>query len=303
MCRSFAVLLLLCAACLGRPAGAQPDRTEALAKAKAKFEADVSKAEDALLANIDKALKNAAGNKATTEKLTYERELFVSQRIVPTAVPAGTYLKQRSQATAALEAVYLPAIKELVKAKKDDEAAALEGALGDLLKTARGYGLGLPDLEAARPMFVIESKATGLVIEPVGKDGLGELGLATKMGKKKPAQCWNLERDEKGFVVRGAQSGRAFSISYRVSPDGGPLVSHLATAKLDPLKEVPDRSLFRLGETRREVTIASLSKDKTDYVVTAIERKLKGVTVYDLVLEKKETPPTPGQLWVFAEAK
>jgi hypothetical protein len=56
MKRLFAPLLLLFIISLTTPAQAQPDRTEALAKAKMKFEQDISKAEDALIAGIDKAL-------------------------------------------------------------------------------------------------------------------------------------------------------------------------------------------------------------------------------------------------------
>ena len=84
-------------------AGAQPDRTAVLEKAKTKFEADIAKAEEALLKDIDKALKlaEAAKNKQAVEKLTYERSQFVKHRLVPTTVPTTVYLKQRSQSIAA----------------------------------------------------------------------------------------------------------------------------------------------------------------------------------------------------------
>src|SRR5262249_14969158 len=152
-----------------------------------------------LLASIDKALKASTGNKMLKEKLTYEREMFVSQRFVPTAVPTMGYLKSRSQAISALEAAYQPAIKELVKAKKDDDAEAVEAALSDLLKAARGYGLGIPDL-AGRPALLLENKATGTVIEPSTKEGYGDMLLVTKAAKKKALQTWHLDREEKGYV-------------------------------------------------------------------------------------------------------
>jgi hypothetical protein len=292
MCRYPAVLLLLGAAWLAAPAGAQPDRSAALAKAKAKFEADVSKAEDALIANIDRALKAAGANKATAEKLTYEREMFVTHRLVPTAVPTAAYLKQRSQAIAALDAVYLPAIKELAKAKKDEEAVALESALSDLLKTARGYGLALPDLES-RPTFFIENKATGLVVDPAFKDSDSPLTLTPKAAAKKASQGWLLERDEKGFVVRH-KDGVIFPRPPR------------AEMWYDPKKEVPDRAQFQLTEVRREVVFAARPAKGgggDGFVLAVAERKVKGVTVYDVVMEKKESPPTPNQLWALVEVK
>ena len=183
-------------------AAAQPNRTAALAKAKTKFEQDISKAEDTLIASLDKATTRAkaAGNKAGAERLAYERDLFVNQRIIPTSIPTGTYIKQRRQATAVLEMVYRNAIKELTKAKKDDEAQALESALSDLVKTARGYGLALPDLALRQPLL-IENKATKLVLEPAGKRGTGEVVLGPKLGKQKPSQCWYIDRDEKGYVI------------------------------------------------------------------------------------------------------
>src|SRR5262245_43350793 len=101
-----AALFLLGAVWLSAPAEAQPGRTGGLATGKSKFETDISKAEEALIASIDKAIKAASGNKAMMEKLTYERELFVSQRIVPTAVSTTAYIQKRTQAIAALEAAY-----------------------------------------------------------------------------------------------------------------------------------------------------------------------------------------------------
>jgi hypothetical protein len=295
-----ALSLLLAMAWLAAPAAAQPDRAEALAKAKAKFEQDVSKAEDALIAGMDKALAKAS-NKTAAEKLTYERELFVNQRIVPTLVPAGAYVKQRSQATAALEAAYLPAIRDLRKATKDEEAAALESALGDLLKAARGYGLALPDL-ARRPPLVIENKATGLVLEPDSKNA-GHLALVPKQGKRRPAQCWYIDRDPKGYVFVNASTGRAICL-YGSSTVNGVPVTPLSTGKIDPQKDVPERSLFQLTESGREVLISPGPKGEAgDRVLAASEKKQKGVTVHEPWPEKKGRRPAPNQLWVISEAK
>jgi hypothetical protein len=297
-----APLIVLAVAAAGS-ISAQP-KAEALAKAKTKFEQDISKAEDAFIAAIDKASMKAqaAKNMALVEKLAYEREQFVNNRIIPTSVPTptGTYLRQRTQAITALEAVYFPAIKDLTRTKKADEAEALENALGDLLRTARGYGLAVPEL-SARPQLVLENKASGQVLEGVELDhGLTVLGA--KAGKRKPLQCWHLERDEKGWTLVNVGSGRAAATSNRLAD--GKLVPILATHKLDPQKETPDRFLFRLDETRREVVIASLAKGESNgYVLAAAEKKQKGMTVYELVIEKKENPPKPNQIWTITEAK
>jgi hypothetical protein len=295
MRRSLAGSVFLVAVWLAGSSGAEPDRTEALAKAKAKFEADISKAEDALLASIDKALKGATGNKPLTEKLTYEREQFVGQRLVPTAVPTAAYLQKRAKAIAALEAVYNPAVKELVKAKKDDEAEAMESALSDLVRAARGYGLALPALEGPSTFF-IENKAFGLALELVVRDTALQVILENKASKKTPSQFWLLDRDGKGFVLRNA--GRKDNVVIAAIGYG------LTTDLLDPKKEAPESVLFQLVEVHRAVVIAPVTKNGAPgSVLTATEHKVKGVTTYKLTLEKKEAPPTPNQLWVITEVK
>jgi hypothetical protein len=290
-----ALPLLLTMVWLAAPAAAQPNRAEALAKAKAKFEMEVSKAEDSLIASMDKALAKAA-NKAAAEKLTYERELFVNQRIVPTLVATGSYVKHRSQATKALQDAYLPEIRALRKAKKDEEAAALESALGDLLKAARGYGLALPDL-SRRPPVVIENKATGLVLEPSG--AAGHLALVRKQGKQRPLQCWYIDRDAKGYVFVNASTNRAIHVFGSSTVNGVP-ATPLTTLKYDPQKDVPERSLFQLAEVGHEVVI---SPKGADTVLAASEKKQKGSTVHEPWPEKKESPPVASQLWVISEAK
>ena len=190
------ILLLMAIGLSGAIAG-QPDRTEALEKAKNKFDKDVGKSEETLLAGIDKTLAKAlnTSNKALHEKLTYEREMFVKLHFVPTAFPPETYLKQRAQAITALHAVYQPAITELTKAKKLAEAAAIEAELSELLKKSRGYGIAFPDLET-KATFLIENKSSGLVIERVNNPNnqflMPEIQMKAKAGKKNAAQCWSI---------------------------------------------------------------------------------------------------------------
>jgi hypothetical protein len=279
-------------------AGAQPGRTAALEKARTKFEADITKAEEALLASMDKALKVAqtAKDKPAVEKLTYEREQFVKQRLVPTTVPTLTYLKQRAQSIAALEAAYQPAIKDLLKAKKDEEVEALETALNDLVKSRRGYGRALPDLEG-KPTFVIENKANGMVVETTDKNGRGELVLGSKVGKKKPNQCWQLEREEKGYIIRNVASRWGFHVPYSGSNPGAILTTwppHEAS------KETIKGSLYKLAEVRNEIVITPAWNE---LVLSTTEKQVKGVTTTFVVQEKKDTSSPSKQRWVLTEAK
>jgi hypothetical protein len=290
------LFVLLGAAWLAAPAGAQPDRAEALAKAKARFEADIPKAEDALVASMDKALK-AAPDKAAAEKLTYEREQFAGKRVVPTSVSAAAYLKQRAQAVAALEAVYLPAIKELTGAKKDDEAAALEGALGDLLKAARGYGLAFPDLES-RPTVLIVNKGTGLVLDPANKDGRHPLVLTPKKAANKAGQGWQPERGEKGYVFRHD--------SHALYANRGGLEVIRINPKRELSEDTAAKTQFYLTEVRRDVVISARSDragDPRELVFVVVEGKGKDGPVYDVSLERKGVPPAPNQLWTLVEIK
>jgi hypothetical protein len=295
MRRALAGSVFLVTVWLTGSVGAEPDRTEALAKAKEKFEADISKAEDALVASIDKALKGATNNKALTEKLTYEREQFRAHHLVPTAIPTTTYLQKRTQAIAALEAAYNPAIKELDKVKKFAEAEALENVLNDAVKAARGYGLAIPAIEGQNTVF-IENKATGLALEMGVRDMILRVFVENKASKKNSGQGWLLDREEKGFVMRNAsRKDNAVIASY----NGG-----LTTDRINPNKEAPESVQFQLVEVRRAVVIVPVNKNVAPgSVLTVTEQKVKGVTTYELTLEKKESPPSPNQLWVINEVK
>jgi hypothetical protein len=275
---------------------AQPDRTAEIEKAKTKFEKDIAKAEETFLANFDKAISKAqtGGNKALTEKLTFEREQFAKSHIVPTALPSDTYLRQRNQAIAALQTAYKPRIADLTKAKKFDELMATEDTLSELLTTARGYGLAFPDLET-HPIFLIENPITGLVIDTT-ENGSGSLVAVPKVGKSRPAQCWRLYREEKGFIVRNVGSGNGFHVPGG-SRDAGTTV---VMWSVDPTKGAGTWSLFKLTETHREVVIESTLND---LILTATERKEKGVTTTYITQEKKEAKVLPSQTWKFVELK
>jgi hypothetical protein len=283
------VYLLLPFIFLTEAGALQPDQTAALEKAKAKFEKDIAKAEETLLAGIDKAILQAqkASNKALREKLTYERDLFTNAHIVPTAYPADGYLRQRNQAIALMQATYQLAIKELTKAKKLAEATAIEDSFGELLKAGRGYGLAFPDLEKPTT-FLIENTNSGMVIDT----GPGNvLVLTPKTGKVIKSQYWQLEREDKGYLIRNVARGQWF----RLGPG-----NNIQMWPVDRTKDSPLYALFRLNEVRHEIVIES---SDNSLILTATEKKEKGVTIVYLTQEKKEEKPSPAQLWTLVEVK
>lgn len=281
------------------PAGlAEPPA--ALVKAKTKFEQDVAKTEEALLAGLDKALTAAtkSGNKALGERIGYERDMFTKFRIVPSTFNATVYAKQRNAACDALEAAYAPVVRDMRKAKKEDEASALDKELSELLRAARGYGMALPELEP-KVAVLIENKQSGTVLE--GKNGTrGErVLLAPKVGKKQLAQCWYIEREEKGVVFRNVANGGVLTVSASFNKEGE---QHFWTEKLEADKETPERSLVILTEHKREVVLRFASS-REGRALGVSDRKVKGVTTYDLATVELANPPDNLNLWIVTPAR
>ncbi len=296
MKRTPVVLFVAAAVLVAGPVTGQ-DKTAALDKARTRFEAEIAKAEEALLSSLDKALAKVGGNKQAAEKLTYERGLFVAQRVPPAAVPSAAYVKQRAQAIAALEGVYAPVIRDFAKMDKADEAEALESALSDLVKGARGYGLALPALEN-KPALVIEHKATGMILDVEVKNGSDKVVLSPKAGKRRVSQVWHLEREERGVVLRNVGSKELLTYDPRFGPE-----FQLRMTRPAPTKDTPDECLFKLTEQRRLVAVVGAGRgDVPAYLATA-DRKLKGVTFTDAVFEKADGSPKAGHWWVISEAK
>jgi hypothetical protein len=299
------VLSFFAAALMAGVVSAQPDRSAALEKAKAKFVKDMAKADESMLATIDKAIAQAtkSGNKMLQEKLNYERPLFVSQHLVPTAFPTDYYLKERARATKELMTAYQPAINDLTKAKKFEEVTAVEDSLNDMLKAARGYGLAIPDIDFHPDlMFQIENKGLGLVIDTELENGRGKLVLSPKTAKSKQSQFWKLEREDKGFLIRNVKSKHYLnSPGATVSGDNTPMAS---IGILDRKNETPASFLFQLTSVRHEFFIESIAIES---VLMPFEKKVKGVTNTYLTLDKKEstkeTPASPAQLWKLIEVK
>jgi hypothetical protein len=142
--------------------------------------------------------------------------------------------------------------------------------------------------------LLIENKANGMVVETTNKDGSGELALAQKVGKKE--QCWLIEREEKGFVIRNVASGYSFNVPHGHRHAGVTMISY----PFDRTKEATPNTRFQLTEFRREVVF---SPTCSGLILTANETKIKGVTTYSITQEKKEEPPPDKQRWVLTEAR
>jgi hypothetical protein len=277
---------------------AQPDRLATLKNARKTFESSIAKAERTLLDSIDGAINKArkSKNNAAVDKLTYERDQFLKQYLLPTAVSTKLYLKQRAQAIDALEAAYKPAIKELIRTKKTEDAEALEDSLHKLVSGCRGYGLSIPDLED-RPVLVIESKASGLVIETEKTNGTGNLVLGPKVGRQKPNQCWYIEREEKGYVIRNMTSKDGFHVPW-ASNDSG-VVPHTWPPH-GPVKETIKGSQFRIVDGPHDVALGGAWND---LVLGIAEKKVKGVSTVYLEQQKAESPLPSKQRWIISEAR
>lgn len=289
------VLIVVFSASLASVALAQQD--ERLEKATEKFQKDMDKANEAFIAGLDKAILQAGktGNVKLQQKLGYDKSMFIEQHLVPREYPSDTYLVQRNKATVALMKAYQPTINELTKAKKFEEANALEDALSKALTSARGYGVALPDL-GIRPIVMIENVKTGQVIDTLSDGGTGELVLNVKLGARRPTQCWRVEREEKGFVFINVKSNHNLDVF-----GGNKTPGHvLSTWPYDRKKETGAPGRFKLTEVRRELVIES---DASGLVLTATDRVVKGVTTTYVTQEKKGEQPLPTQLWKVVEVK
>jgi hypothetical protein len=279
---------------------------QALVNARKKFEEEIAKLDKSLVVKMEKASDAAKknGDKALFQKLSYERQQFVTQHLVPTE--ANTYLQDRSRATVAIMKVYQTAINKLTKEKKFQEAAAVEDVLDESLKSSRGYGLAFPDLDMNRKlMFMIENKESGLVVDTEHGDGRARLVLTPKEkgGKSKPTQCWRLEREEKGFAISNVKSDSYWHAPFDPAGAGalpGSFVDVESWRDKTTL-EIGASSVYRFSSTRKEIVIeATLS----DLILTATSKAVKGATTTFVTQEKKnDKMPTEAQIWKLIEIK
>jgi hypothetical protein len=113
-----------------------------LDKEKAAYDGQVEKLRAGLLKSLqdkeDTARKD--GNRKLVEQVKGDREAFEGKGELPKSVPTAAYTRTLQQARLVLEAAFATAIKEYTKAKKDDEAAAVEQQLTAFRADAGGAG-------------------------------------------------------------------------------------------------------------------------------------------------------------------
>jgi hypothetical protein len=294
-------LVLLCVALSSGFAQAQQVKSKT-EKAKSDFESEIKRIDGVLIKRIDDVLLKKTLDKTLQQKLNYERPLFINQHLVPTAITTDVYLLQRNKAIKTVKEVYLKTINDLKKELKKTEAEALENELNKLLKDNRGYGLAFPDLESnPSPLFQIENRDSGLVIDTEFKEGGGRLVLAPKEKdvRNKPSQCWSLEREEQGFMIRNVKSKGTFFVGHESREPG---VSLMVGAFVERRDETRPAAFYRMISIRQEVVIEATS---AELILTATEKKNKGVTTVFVTQEKmdKDTSPTAAQTWKLIEVK
>jgi hypothetical protein len=119
----FATLGWACAAAADEP---DPIK-EKLFKAKTAYDAEMAQFRKAAGEWFDKRAEAArgAGDKKALDQVKAERKTFDENGELPKTAPAAVQQKSGA-AKKALETAYTQAVKEYTKAKKDDEAAAVE---------------------------------------------------------------------------------------------------------------------------------------------------------------------------------
>lgn len=102
--------------------------------AKKAYESEVQRLKKELLDTFDKkeALARQDGNKKLVDQILAERLAFTTTGELPKSIPTSQYLSRLAAARKALQSAYTEAIRELVRNKRDAEAALLEKELQDL---------------------------------------------------------------------------------------------------------------------------------------------------------------------------
>ncbi|OWK38117.1 hypothetical protein [Fimbriiglobus ruber] len=118
-----------------RAADDDPVRVK-LERAKATFQAAQEKYQANVTGWLDKreAAARQAGDKKVVDQVKAERQTFTDTGELPKTAPAALKT-QFVSARSALEAAYQSAVREYTKAKKDDEATALETEMSEWQRT------------------------------------------------------------------------------------------------------------------------------------------------------------------------
>jgi hypothetical protein len=145
----FALGVILVLSAAGRALQEDPIKAK-LDQAKTAYDEQLDKIRGALLKSLDEKEDAArkAANKKLVDQVKAEREAFESRGELPKSVPTANLLRDGKAARTTLELAYVEAVKEYVRAKKDDEAAAAEKDLTAFKDSTGASGVSLSALLA-----------------------------------------------------------------------------------------------------------------------------------------------------------
>jgi hypothetical protein len=121
----------------------------------------------------------ASGNKKLLDQVKADRKAYEEKDEVPKGVPAAKRQKLAASRMA-LEAAYAAAIRDYTKAKKDDEAAAVEKELDEFKK---GGGVVQVSRDALQKGTVWKGERTFTKGASAGKSVEFELNVTARSGK------------------------------------------------------------------------------------------------------------------------
>jgi hypothetical protein len=208
------------------------DPKENIFKAKAAYTAEIAKLRSEVNAGFDKKEEKARnkGDKKLVDEIKFHRAAFDEAEEWPADMPAE--LRTRlTKARTQVEAVYVTAIKECTKAKKDDEAAAMEKDLSEFRKAAYWPLLDLAKVEVKEGFFRIPPNTL----------------VTTKKSYKGAVEITVVAKTEAENIRLHAHRGATVIFNWEINPaelrvcrpDGQEEIlesGSLATAKVAPLK-------------------------------------------------------------------
>jgi hypothetical protein len=230
--------------------------TVKLDKAKAAYDEQLDKLRDGLVKSLEEKEETArkSGNKKLVDQLKAEREAFEVRGELPKSVPTGNYLRDTKSARTTLELAYTAAIKEYVKAKKDDEAAAAERDLAAFKDATGDSGVSLSALLAKDSVWSgVRRVATakGKIAESpfqlrvTSRDGKAFSGVITLDKGRKYDVVGNVEGDKLGMTTQkkdkfkntfdGRLRGRVLEMVFSGTGSGGDEVKGIVV--LTPAKK------------------------------------------------------------------
>jgi hypothetical protein len=208
------------------------DPKDKVFKAKAAYTSEITKLRAEVIVGFEKREEKAreAGNKKLVDEIKFYRAAFDEAEEWPIDMPAELRMRF-TKARAQVEAAYITAIKDLTKAKKDEDAAMMEKDLVEFRKTAFWPILDLTKVEIKDGFFRMPTNTLVTTHKPY-KGGLEIMMIA---------------KTEAENIRLHAHRGAAVIFNWEINPselrvcrpDGKEEFlesGSLATAKVTPLK-------------------------------------------------------------------